>query len=228
MTHVGKMVPILAVLVAAVLLGAPSKAHATFEITVAEGAQSVTDVYTGASLPTEQIIFNQAVGNFNVNVDVAASNSASDTEPALLTINSLAISFASGPVQTLTITIWDDGFMAPSVGVQSTMTSQLSTTQLPTGALLTFQSFINGTGGTPLSLSNVGGVSTNDTVIIPSSMYTLEEVLTISTPPMSDPWIQATGLTSVASPAPPGIVVALTGVPFLALGWLLRRRMRQA
>jgi hypothetical protein len=175
-----------------------------------------------------------SVGDFTIQCSVGTSNSATNTDPAQLTINNLSISsgFAAGTTHTLTITLQDTGFTAPAVGQQAAMTSQLSTTAIPTGTGVTFQSFLNGTGGTLLNLTTApNGVSASDVVQIPSDPYTLANVTkyTVQGQGLGNMLtIQTTGITTVATPAPPGAVLALTGLPFLGLGYWLRRRKRES
>jgi hypothetical protein len=232
--------PLVVVLVGTVLLGAPAQSHAGFQMTLSDSdgnSRVINDnnipAGTGMDLDptTGNIIFSGALGSFNIQISVGTSNSAANVQPAQLTINNTSISstgYASSTTKTVTITLEDTGFTAPSTGLQAGMESQLSTTQLPVGSAVSFQSFLNGVGGTVLNANTVGGSRVNEAVIIPSSPYTLKNVTTYSIQGQgagSSLTVQTTGITAVAVPAPAGLVLLASGIPALGLVWL-RRKMR--
>jgi len=221
--------PLAAALVGAVLLGAPSQARAGFTLTIAEGGGPsvvVNDNGVGDSASASGLIsFVGTVGDFSIQASIGSSNAPGTAKLAQLTINNLSISALgfSGD-KTLTITLQDDSFTSPT-GHQG-MESQLSVSLLPVSSTVTFQSFLNGNGGTLLSLSGVGGKTADDSVNISSTPYTLENITTYTIHGAGSGnalTIQTTGITAVM-PAPPGLLLALTGMPCLGLGCWLRRR----
>jgi len=238
--------PVVALLVGAAILGAPAQAWAAFTLTLTDfnnntssvvATTTITDNGPGDSDPlTGRISFNGALGTeFLVQGDFATSNSANNVQPARLTINNTTITsldnvgLAVSQMRTITVTVSDDGFTAPGIGPAG-MESRLSSTDLPNTAQVTFQSFVNGTGGTLLTLNNVSaaGVRASDQVNIGTSPYTLSSVTTYTVQGQgltTALTLQSTGITAVAVPAPAGLVLALTGLPFAGLGcWLRRRR----
>jgi hypothetical protein len=225
---------VVAALVGAAILGAPSRADAGFTLTLSDGTttKTVTDGGAGDLDTTSgQIIFSGSIGSFNIDLSVGTSNSESGAIPAQLTINNTTISsLGFTGTKQLTITLADTNFSAPAAGWTSILSSQLSTTQVPTNSAVTFQSFINGTGGSLLSLSNVGGVTGADQMTIPSDPYTLANVTTYTVVGQglgTSVTVQTTGLTQVTPvPAPSGVVLALTALPCLGVGGWLRRFTR--
>lgn len=233
----------VAALVGAATLGAPTRAQAGFSMTISEsGGPSVTindnDLPLGTASDSAsqlgRIIFNGSVGDFDFQVSVGTSNAPGTANLAQLTINNLSIStlgFAGD--KTVTVTLSDTGFMTPT-GVQG-LISQLSSTQLPTGSSISYQSSVTAGGppvlGSLLSLSTVGGTSANNSVNITTAPYTLTSVTTYTVHGAgvgNTLTVQTTGLTAVVVPAPAGAVLALTGVPCMSLGCWLRRRLRKA
>jgi hypothetical protein len=107
------------------------------------------------------------------------------------------------------------------------MTTQLATTSLThAGDTVSEQSFLNGVGGTLLTLGTApSGAYAQDVLQDGSSPYTLTNVTTLNL--SQGGMLQSTGTTTVATPAPAGALLALTGVPFLGLGLLRRRKAAQ-
>jgi len=230
-----------AVLVAAALLGVSSSAHAAFSLTISNGTNSVTvndnntpagtnSGSTGSPLDLDpasgQIIYSGMIGVFNVNITTGTSNAPGTVSLAQLSINDISTTTAGFTgTKTLTFTLQDTGFNLPT-GANLQLESQVSTTQLPTNTNVTYQSFLNGNGGTQLSLNTVGGTRTSDSVSITTTPFSLKSVTTFTmTGTGSAQTVQYTGLTAVTVPAPAGVVLALTAAPFLGVGcWLRRRR----
>jgi len=216
-------------LIGAAILGAPSRAQATFKLTIADSdGNSVTAIDQGANdldpAHSGRIVYSGGLGVFDIALDTGTSNSPGTPNLAQLTINSTSIS-SNGFTgdKTLTITLQDDGFTQPQSGA---VTSQISATQLPGGSKVEFQSFLNGNAGTKLTLNGIGGASTQDLLTNGTNPYTLKDVTTITFHGLGlnqGLTVQTTGLTAV-TPAPAGLVLALSGVPFLSLAWLRRRK----
>lgn len=215
-----KLLPAVAALAVAVLLGTSYPAQAAFTLTFHEAGfadQTVTDV--GG---TGVISYNGSFGTFRIQGNFATSNSADGVQPAQLTIANTSISSTGGG--TLTVTLADTGFTAPGTG-SAFLDTQLSTTQLPANSTVTSHSAVNGTAGGNVQLTTVGGGLREDIANIGTNPYTLSNVTTFVL--NSNGTVQFTGITTAtAVPAPAGVVLALTGLPVLGLGWLRRRRKR--
>jgi len=219
---------VVALLVGATILGAPTQAHAGFTLNISDGSNSVAVTDNGAGdldPATGQIIFSGAIGVFNINITVGTSNAPGTPTLAQLTINNTSITTAGFTGnKTLTFSLQDTGFFLPT-GTNLNLVSQLSTTQLPANTNVTYQSFLNAQAGTQLSLNTVGGATGVDAVSVTNTPFSLTSVSTFHIAGTgTSETVQFTGLTAVAVPAPAGVVLALTGLPFLGLGCWLRRR----
>jgi len=236
MNRFRNFLPLVAILATTVILAAPTQAQAAFKMTLSDSdgnSFTVNDnnVPPGTALDldpaTGQIIFSGVLGAFNIQISVGTSNAPGTANLAELTINNTSISSAgfTGD-KTVTITLEDTGFTSPTG--KTLMESQLSTTQLPANSNVTFRSFLNGVGGTLLTLNTVGGTRIADSVNISSTPYTLANTTTYTVHGQgigNSLTVQTTGLTAVAVPAPPAVILALTGLPFAGVGcWLRRRR----
>jgi len=217
---------VAAALVGAATLGASAPAHAAFTLTLHETGFSdvvVTDNNLASgdvSLATGVITYSGSFGDFAVQVTTGSSNSTSGAQPAQLTINNLSITGAS--TSSLTLTLTDTGFTAPGVG-PADVQNQLSTTQIPEGTTVTYQSTVDGqSGGAQLSLSGVGGNKDFGSVTLGTNPYTITTVTTFNLGAAGT--VQATGITQVANPEPSTIVIALTALPALGLYRLRRRK----
>jgi len=245
MNRIQNFLPLFAAaLVGYGLLGMPAQAHATFRVTITDGTNTVTATDGGAGdldgTANGVINYSGSVGVFNISGGFSTSNSAANVQPAELTIINTSISsagFAVGVDKMLTITVSDDAFTAPPPVPTAAMHSQLSDTQVAglntTGiAKIEFQSFLNAQAGTKLTLNNVGGTTSGlDLVNIPSSPYTLKNVTVYTVHGQGANTaitVNTTGITTVAVPAPPGLVLALIAVPCVGLGRWLRRRKETA
>jgi hypothetical protein len=217
----------------AVILGAPQAADAGFTLTLRQSGYAdkiVTDDVAASgdnSATTPGFInFSSTYGDFFIQATFGSSNSLSEQIPATLSITSMSISFSGGtPSGPLQLILEDTGFKAPGA-MNVVMQSQLSSTMLPVGSSVTFQSFLDGDDGTLLSLNSVDGAVANDSVTISGTPYTLKNVTTIS---MSQSGIvNTTGVTSVA-PVPSSALLALAGLPVLGgFSWLRRRKVSTA
>jgi len=222
-----KLLPAVAALAVAVLLGTSYPARAAFSLTLHETGfadQTITDNGAGdlSSATGGVITFAGTYGTFDIQISVGTSNSASGAQPAQLTINNTSITSTSGG--SLTVTLTDTGFTAPGTG-NAFLDTQLSTTQLPLGSTVTSHSEVNGTAGGDVALNTVSGGLREDIVAIGTTPYTLSNVTTFNLAGAGT--LQFTGITTAtAVPAPAGVVLALTGLPVLGLGWLRRRRKR--
>jgi len=239
MLRLRKFLPLVAVLlVGAAVLGSPTQASAAFSLTISDSdgnTKTINDnnVPVGTALDLDpasgQIIFSGALGSFNIQMSIGTSNAPGTPNLAQLTINNTTISSAgfTGD-KTVTVTIQDTGFFSPT-GNNLNLVSELSTTQLPTGSNVTYQSFLNGNPGTLLNLNGVGGASANNGVSITTTPYTLKSVTSYivhGTGTGTTLTVQTTGLTAVTVPVPAGLVLVLTGAPLAGFGAWLRRRKK--
>lgn len=217
-------------LLSALLLGGPAAADAAFTLRLHQNGYTdavVTDNVSGdGSSAVGVISFSGSFGDFQIQVTIGSSNSQAEKTPAQLSIISMSITSWDGvvvPSAPLVLTLQDDGFKVPAPG-PVLMTSQLSTTQAPQGTNVSFQSFLDSSGGTTLSLNGVGGTSVVDPVNIGTTPYTLTNVTTITM--TNGGTVNTTGITYVATPAPSSAMLALASLPALGcFSWLRRRKM---
>jgi len=175
----------LLALAAAALVGSASTAKAAFTLRLHQTGFTdvvVTDnnIVSGDVNPaTGQISYVFAFGTFTGNIISTMSNSADAVDPAHLSSTTLNVTGVAG--STLVVTVEDTGFTVPAPG-PAFMLSEISDTQSPlSNATITYQSFLNGTGGTVLTLTGVAGdVKINDNVTIGTNPYTLKSVTSIS------------------------------------------------
>jgi hypothetical protein len=219
---------LVAALTGAVILGSPTPADAGFKLTLSDGTTStvIEDNKAGDVATQEGLIsFIGKLGLFEFQVTTGSSNAPGTESLAQLTINNLSIATKGFEgYKNLTITLEDTGFTSPEKG---TLNSQLSNTMLPGGSSVTYQSFVDGQAGKLLKLEGVGGVSDSQSISVSGTPYTIKSVTSYTIKGWGDNTplaLQSTGITAVAAPAPAGLVLAGSGVPFLGLvGWLSRR-----
>jgi hypothetical protein len=224
-----KFGPLVALLLGAAFLGLPPPAHAAITLTIAEaGFQPVVVAY--ADNGNGVISYAGSVGDFNIQWTFGYSNAPGTGNLAELAINNSSVSTQgfTGD-RTLTITLKDDSFYAPANTPGLSLVSQLATTQLPGNSNVTFQSFLDNNPGYLLTLDTIGGVTTSNSVSVTNTPYTLANVTTYTVHGQgtgNQLLVQSTGLTAVTTPAPPGVVLTLAGIPFVGFGCWLRRRQR--
>ncbi|QDU24166.1 hypothetical protein [Urbifossiella limnaea] len=219
---------LVAALTGVVILGSPSQADAGFKLTLSDGTTStvIEDNKAGdVAGPAGLITFIGKVGIFDFQVTTGSSNAPGTESLAQLTINNLSIA-TQGFVGTknLTITLEDTGFKSPDEGL---LTSQLSTTMLPSGSSVTYQSYVDGQAGKLLTLNSVGGVSDSQAISAKTNPYTLKSVTSYTIQGLGENTalaLQSTGISAVTAPAPAGLVLVASGVPFLGLATWFRRR----
>jgi len=225
---IGRRIALLTILAGLAMLASPLPAHAAFTLTLHQtGFTDVTVTDNGAgdtsNTTSGLITFSGMFGTFTIQADIASSNSASGTQPAVLTINQLSIAGTSAATASnpLVITVQDTLFTAPPPG-PGVMSSQLSLTALTPAGGVTFQSFLNGTGGTLLSLSTApSGTSASNAVTISTQPYTLANVTTVTL--AANGLIQSTGTTAVVLPEPGTLAMTLAALPVLGFSFWRRR-----
>lgn len=210
----------------------PPPARAGFSITL-------TDMGTGAQTPfTAPVGVNTintgfiTVGNFTVDV-TARTNSPGGQINGLgvadrlqdITITTSNNSFGS---DTLVFQVISTGFTVPGVlGGTVEITNTLASSAVDPGGSGTLTSSVMGisTYTTPaVTLSSVGSVSSSGSFTLDANPYTVYNTMNIML--AGGDSAQFTGTTTVTAPAPPGVVLALSGIPVLGLGCWLRRRRR--
>jgi len=221
----------------AVFVGAPSEAQATFVLSLQSGATTLNVVDNGAGdtnpLAGAINLNSTVVGDFTLSGTIATSNNGHLLQNPTITINNLSVlAVTSG---TLKITVYDDSFTTTSPG-NATVRNSISATSpddMGTGTV-TYMSVVAGQGSPTLTVpADLGATSGTYVVTLPAmpAGFTVRSVTTINA--ASAGQYQLTGGTTVRtpqggplpSPAPAGLALALTGAPFLALGWV-RRRLR--
>jgi hypothetical protein len=222
-------------LAVAVLLAALGNARAEFSLTLHEtGYADQTVTFSGSpgsSVPA-LLGFGGSFGGFAVVVEIASSNSNVPGATPTLTINNLLIGGTTGVTQTLQITVKDTGFTFPSGTSTADLKSQLSVTALPWASSVTYQSFLNTSSGSLLSLGGVGGTSATNSVSATSGTFTLESVTSITITGAG--LVQTTGITQASATGGPPVVVPEPGtmaaacsvLPFLGAGLWWRRKTK--
>jgi hypothetical protein len=227
---------VVAALVGAAILGAPTQAQAGFSMTLSDSDGNFVTVNDNSLADSDSrsgvIGFFGALGSFNIQLSVGTSNAPGTEHLAQLTINNTSISSAGfNGDKTITLTLEDTGFTSPQPqpGKPVTMDSQLATTALPTGSTVTFQSFLDGAAGTKLILNKVDGASVSDEVFVSGNPFTLKNITTYTVKgqganiPLT---VQSSGITVAHLPAPAGVVLAMTGLPVVGLACWLRRKAK--
>jgi hypothetical protein len=222
---------IVVAVVAMVAAFLSTPAHATIEIKITDGTNSVDILDGGAGdscAAVNCVTFNGTIGQWDINVDTGTSKGAAS--PNLMDLAYLAhhTGVASGGT-TLTITLSDDGFAPLSPG----FTEQIGGTQ-SAGGTLTAKLF-GGNSNSKFDMSQQDGPTFTTTVSPYAfsasganpgavSPYSLTQVLTLS-------YGNATGLTTgdwSVTFVPEPASVAMFGGVLLATFGAIRRRMRRS
>jgi len=237
MTSFRKSVLLTAALAVAAMLGAPGLARADLEIALQEDAGARTVVATGASFTTAA--FNGVFGDFTVSILGGASHNAATLSDLLGSTTNIANN--SGATHTLKIFITQDGYTLP-VGPQLKVESGLAITSNIAGVTLTniFQAFADKnnnlfgtsdfTNGPQTAIANGSTADTGSANGVFTRNATPYSVTSVSsfqvTGGSSTNFSNHVNLTAAGVPAPAGLVLAASGVPVLALGWLRRRKVQ--
>jgi hypothetical protein len=158
---------------------------------------------------------------------------------ALQTANTITVTNLTGTTNPLLIDVFSNGFNIFPSGANVVMTNSISSTELdpnsPTDSTATAVSLLNGASPTPaatlngsaaISNSSPGNAATKENLTLVTVPFSLDSDLTLSNLALGGT-ANITWTTTVAVPAPAGLMLALSGLPVLSLGyWLKRRRVR--
>jgi len=223
-------------LVGAAILGAPTQAHAAFQlkITTTSGfSTTVTDGGGGDSLAGTPgaILFAGAAGaNFTITVTTAMSKPASGSAASPEMDLNFVVNNTTGTVDTITISASDTDFgpLASSGSFPMTIGGTLAS-----GGTLTYQTFqdtnnldFGSTSSSPVLTFTTSPYSgTSALPVTADTNYSLTQTVSIK----SGLGTTSGDATLSGVPAPAGLVLALTGMPVLGAGaWLRRRRVPAA
>jgi hypothetical protein len=197
-------------------LAGPSRSEAALTLRLSDGVNPTVTVVDGDN--DGVVVFNGAIGTWTINVTTGISKP--NLGPATMDLNSVNVTNSSGG--TLTIDLSDDGFVGPHsghvLGVGGTTSGSVS-----------FMA-AGGNSNTLFDLSNASSVLNFNsspyagTALLPSGgndpySLTIRAVITHT----------GAGATSFNAelepvPAPAGLILAATALPFVGL---LRRRLRR-
>ena len=215
-----KRLLLAASLAALVNLGSAGSAQASVSLTLHEAGFTDVTVNNG----TNFVVFAGTFGNFTLSLDTGISAVSANDARLSTTTNSTRDTV--GGAKTLTITV-SDNFAQPNA--PSTLTSNLSST-LISGGSVSFQSFLNATSTTKVTLTTAPGTASSPPVSVlgTSAPFTLSNVTTITLGALGS--ANSTGTTDAlaAVPEPASIVALLSAVPIIGIGAMMRRRKAQA
>jgi len=229
-----------AVVAVAAALAAPARSDAAYSITFSEtGGPSVTiaDNQAGTGPPfitianfgdlnpvSGTIATTGKLGDFTTALTATSSNSADNVTPAHLSFSEVIITNTSALAKTLTITITDTGFVAPE-NVQKILDSRLGATALSgSSSFVTLKNSINGVDGDLLKVTAPMGNDTaiNEPFAATSGMYTVTMVVTITLSGHGS-YVGTGDAFITPTPAPAGLVMLASALPFAGLLRLRRR-----
>jgi hypothetical protein len=213
-------------------LAGPSTSRADFTITFQQTGFLDAIVTTSSNNIS---LVDYAFGTYEIDVN-AFSNSPGGAIPGstvggLLTQNTFSVTTTATGASALTIIISDDRFTTPGPGV-AVVTNSISSTFMTTGTASATTEVSPTTGGSfttgPASVSGplVGfdGDETGGITTITGSPYTITNSLVLSGLTTAGNRANITTTSSVVVPAPAGLILAATALPFAGL---LRRRLRR-
>jgi len=225
----------MAAFVAAIAaLAGPSRSQASFTIHIDDGTNNFNVIASGNTYSNNNIV----VGGFNIQIS-ASSNSPGSIVDSQVSNTALAITAANGAIAatTLTISVTVDGFTNAASGTAALLNTRGSASKLAgTATGFTTLNLAHVTGS-DVNLPNGGGFDqTNTGVLTPSDPYSLGNTMVLSLGAYSGPKDATLANVTIDStlmgqgnfrlvPAPAGLILAVTAVPFLGL---LRRRLRRA
>jgi len=228
--------------------GASITFDGTTQTTTATGGATVNGTID-YSVPGEISFLNVVVstagttGGFKISSTIADSNSPGSPSAATLSLSSLKIlnqdTVTPAAFSTLTITTGDTGFTSPAGDPTAPVTSTISATANGSNAhnaTVSFNSYLDNTDTqfgtqqsvTPISLTVKPGQSQSDNktsfLNAATSPYSLTQVAQI-TLWKGESLTDGSSGTTLATPAPAALLLALSGMPVLGLGLRIRRRL---
>jgi hypothetical protein len=218
-----------AILVAIATLGAPTQAYADFELKISTSSGFTTTLIDNTN--SGQLTFNGAAGaNFTVNVVTSLSKPVlgSATNPSM-DLNFVVVN-TTGVLDTITLSASDTDF--GPLASASNLAMDIGGTLAP-GAQVTYQTFqdtnnanFGNTSASPVLTFLTSPYSGSSLLAAdPASAYSLTQTIAIT----SGLGATSGNATLTSTPAPAGLVLALSGLPFLSLGaWIRRRRVPTA
>jgi hypothetical protein len=233
------LLPLVA-LAGVALLGAPTRAHAIFQVrvTTLSGTQTITDGGVGDldGLVNNSITVNYADASYHLVGTISFTNAPGTATKAILDV-SYNVNTNGGELGgAASLEASATGFTQPNSNPE-TMTFALNGNGSGTGTL-SGQSWVVQNGAVfaesgPFTVSeppsgppfNVNGAygGTGSVSYNGATPYTLTEKLSFSLSPNSN--TSGDGQITITTPAPAGVVLALTGLPCCGIGaWIRRRR----
>lgn len=229
-----KIVPLAAILTLLLTVGS---SRATFEIALQEAgvnSGAITVVASGSDF--DAVSFTGTYGDFSIKVLGGSSDNGVTLSDLLSSTTS--VTNLSGTTQTLQIYVTQTDYSLPAgspLNVESGLGGSVNNGTLSLASI--FNAFAD-PNNNPLGTSGAGVYSTNQTALptgstfdtgsatgtfIRSGNYSLtsEVNLTLSGGAKIN---YSDHINVTPTPAPAGIVLALTGLPLLGLGLLIRRR----
>lgn len=254
MVRFGRILPTLVVSLATILWAAPPPAQATFELRIYEDGNIASPLLSLQDSDNDgSIAYTGNVGtDFNLAFTFATSNSPGDSDVGIVTVSNTRITNLTGATHSLTIAVSSQGFMSPSgSGLTLVNTTSGSVTRgTISGNFTTYVDQGNGLFG--MSDIQTAAVTFSQTTGTSFAGTTLQSPLTLAGPysitnvgnytfgasasmtltggnsqvQAPDPSSTTGGTGGVLTPAPSGLVLALTGMPLFSLGCWFRARRR--
>jgi hypothetical protein len=217
------------------VLGVVTPARASFTLTLRETGFSdmvvtdggANDMASGAG----QIVYVGAFGHFAITLDTATTTNGTpliNTVGGRIQVTANVTRDGTPGDATLELLLSDDSFTAPfASGHSLDFSSQIATTG--SAGTIAFQSTYTDAGNNvvltnPLVTLPAVGNEVHTTLIRDGATYTLASDTQITLGALTNAAI--TGTTTVNTPAPGSLVLALAGLPLFGMvGWLRRRRL---
>jgi hypothetical protein len=237
MIRVRNFLPLAATaLVGAAVLGAPSQAHATMQL-----SWSVNSNLLGSD-PTNTIIgslVNNVAGGFTVTGSAVGTNSgAFGPNTAGMDLSTISIT-AAGP-STLTLYLTQNGLTSPlGPGLLTAAITGQFLAGSGTVSMVAYGNDTNllyGNGATQSGTSpaigppnnvatpSFGLGSSGSVAFTATNPYSMTEIITINFTSSGTVSLSSDGKTTFSNPAPMGLVLFLSGSPLMGLAYLRRRK----
>jgi len=221
-----KMWGFLALVVGIWLLGPPATARAGLSVTLSEvggPTQTFNDTDNDGIITFSGVNF----GDFKFDVfTVTSSSPGTGPDGAYVADTQFAVRNSASGDRTLLLSVDSDGFTAPGNAGQTLFLTNSLASSFLTGGNAAFKSALDGQWTSEVGLTGPGdspAISTRS-VVRSGASYTVSNVLTLTLGSNGKANIDA---TTTVTPAPAGLVLAATGLPFLGLGfWRARRRKK--